>query len=551
MNKLVRTLLRPVAYLAGVKTAGLLKQFLQAHHRTRRVQDDLLGELIAAHRNTDFGRDHRFERITTYEQFVQAVPINTYRSLRPYMQKVLAGDTTALLPAGESVLMFSMTSGTTGQAKHIPVTRTFADNMQRGFTLFGYKALMDHKRAWLRPLLQISSPMREADSPTGLPCGAISGLLARRQLKIVRRMYVVPPAVAAITHPPAKYYTMLRCGVGQDVSFITTANPSSTIKLIETGQQHAAQLIRDVADGTLTPPGELGAEVGNQLRFRPNPALAQRLADGVARDGVLLPRHFWNVEFLANWTGGTLKLYLPRLRELFGDVPIRDIGLLASEGRFSIPLADETSAGVAEITSNFLEFIPAGRENEASPPALRAEQLEVGQEYFLVVTNWAGLWRYNMDDRIRVVDRLGDSPVFEFLSRGLHTANITGEKITEHQVVEAMRSASATARCHVERFVVQGRFARTPYYELRVEPTDGLDVDSLAAALDKALAGMNIEYAAKRASGRLGPVRATALPAGELEKTETELIARRRGRSEQYKHQYLLTDVLDDTQPTA
>ena len=549
MNKLVRTLLRPVAYLAGVKTARLLKRFLQAHRHTRRVQDDLLGELIAAHRDTDFGRDHRFERITTYEQFAQAVPINTYRSLRPYMQKVLAGDTTALLPAGESVLMFSMTSGTTGQAKHIPVTRMFADNMQRGFTLFGYKAIMDHREVWLRRILQISSPMRESDSPTGLPCGAISGLLAQRQLKIVRRMYVVPPPVAGIKHPPSKYYATLRCGIGQDVSFITTANPSSTIKLIETGQQHAEQLIRDVADGTLTPPGELSASA-KALRFKPDRALARRLEDGLARDGVLLPRHFWNVAFLANWTGGTLKLYLPRLRELFGDVPIRDIGLLASEGRFSIPLADETSAGVAEITSNFLEFIPADRADEASPPALRAEQLEVGQEYFLVVTNWAALWRYNMEDRIRVVDRLGDSPVFEFLSRGPHTANMTGEKITEHQVVEAMKSASAVARCRVDRFVVQGRFARTPYYELRVEPTDGLDVDALAAALDEALAGMNIEYAAKRASGRLGPVRATALPPGELEKTEIELIARRRGRSEQYKHQYLLTDVLDDTQPT-
>ena len=193
----------------------------------------------------------------------------------------------------------------------------------------------------------------------------------------------------------------------------------------------------------------------------------------------------------------------------------------------------------------------AWKRQTSSPPVLRAEQLEVGQECFLVVTNWAGLWRYNMDDRIRVVDRLGDSPVFEFLSRGLHTANITGEKITEHQVVEAMRSATAMVGGRVDRFVVQGRFAHTPYYELRVEPTDGLNVNSLAAALDEALTGMNIEYAAKRASGRLGPIRATALPAGELEKMEVELIARRHGRAEQYKHQYLLTDVLDDSKPTA
>ena len=58
----------------------------------------------------------------------------------------------------------------------------------------------------------------------------------------------------------------------------------------------------------------------------------------------------WNVSFLANWTGGTLKLYLPRLAELFDNVPVRDIGLVASEGRFSIPLSDDSPAGVAEVT---------------------------------------------------------------------------------------------------------------------------------------------------------------------------------------------------------
>ena len=134
------------------------------------------------------------------------------------------------------VLMFSRTSGTTGEPKHIPVTPRFLAAMRRGWNIWGLAALNDHRRAWLRPILQISSPLRELDSPTGVPCGAISGLLAVTQKRIVRRMYVVPPAVADIADPAAKYYVTLRCGVGRDVAFITTANPSSTIKLIETGQ---------------------------------------------------------------------------------------------------------------------------------------------------------------------------------------------------------------------------------------------------------------------------------------------------------------------------
>lgn len=163
-----------------------------------------------------------------------------------------------------------------------------------------------------------------------------------------------------------------------------------------------------------------------------------------------------------------------------------------------------------------------------------------------MVTNWAGLWRYNIDDRVRVTGRFGQSPVFEFLSRGSHTANITGEKITEHQVVEAMGQALRQVGAQCERFVVQGRFAHQPYYELRLEAIDGLDPDSLAGCLDDCLGKLNLEYQSKRKSGRLGPIQAVRLAPGTLNRTEAECIHRRRGRSEQYKHQYLLTEVLAD-----
>ena len=540
-----RNILRPVAWLAGQHAARQLRAFMAAHERTERVQDELLRAMVGRHAETAFGRDHGFASIRGYEDFRRAVPVGSYETHRPYVERVLAGETEALVPRGERVLMFSLTSGTTGAPKHVPVTRRFLADMRKGWNIAGLMALRDHPEGWLRAILQIASPMCEERSPTGLPCGAISGLLAATQKRIVRRMYPVPQAVQAISDPTAKYYAILRCAVDKDVALITTANPSSTIRLIETGQAHAERLIRDVADGRLGPPGEVPPELAASLKFRPNRALARRMEDGMRRDGVLLPRHFWKPAILMNWTGGTLKLYLRRLRELFGDVPVRDIGLLASEGRFSVPLADDTPAGVAEITANFLEFMPVEDHDATNPRTLRAHELEVGAEYFLVVSNWAGLWRYNMDDRVRVTGRLGRSPVFEFLSRGTRTANITGEKITEHQVVEAMRQACA-AGVHIEQFVMQGRFAGTPYYELRIEETAGCDLSRVAALMDETLAGLNMEYRSKRHSGRLGPIRAVALQAGTLKKAEADKVRARWGRSEQYKHQYLLTEVLQD-----
>jgi len=361
---------------------------------------------------------------------------------------------------------------------------------------------------------------------------------------IVRRMYPVPPPVREISDPAVKYYLTLRASITRDVGVVTTANPSSAVKLAETGRDHAERLIRDVHDGTCTPPGASPAGGGGRLRPRPDRRAARRLQALADRHGELLPRHYWDLTLLLHWTGGTLGLYLPKVRRLYGDVARRDIGLLASEGRLSLPLQDHTPAGVAEITANFLEFIPADQIDSPSPEVRRAHELDEGGEYFVVLSNWSGLWRYNINDRVRVTGFVGRSPVFEFLSKGQHVSSITGEKLTEHQVVEAMAEAARQCGVTVDTFCLQGRFDDTPYYELRSERVDSADLAALADRMDAALRRLNVEYDGKRRGGRLGGVRAVELPAGSFAEREARLIAERHGRPEQYKHTYLLTDVI-------
>jgi len=545
---LARTLLRPAAWAAGRHASRQAKEFLAAHQRTRQVQDRLLERLLAAGGASAFGRDHGLGRVRSYADFVSAVPIGDYEARRPYLRRVYEGDAQALFAPGTEVLMFAMTSGTTGAPKHIPVTKRFLADYRRGWNIFGVRVLRDHPRGWLRQIVTIASSARESTSPTGLPCGAISGMLSETQKWIVRRMYPVRRAAAEIAEPVDRYYAVMRSAIARDVGLLTTANPSSAIKLAQTARDHAERLIRDVRDGTLSPPGGGLGELARAFRFRRDRPAARRLEDIRRRRGELLPRDFWDLTCLTMWTGGTVALYLPQVRAFYGDVPIRDVGLLASEGRMSVPLADGAPAGVAEITSNFLEFVPVEQIDRGDPDVLRADEVKPGDEYFIILTNWAGLWRYHIDDRVRVTDRLGSSPVIEFLSRGLHTSSITGEKLTEHQVVEAMRRVQRRADAPVELFTLQGHFAETPYYELRVEQRQGLDAATLADRLDEALRGMNVEYEAKRASGRLRPIRATGVRAGFFEAWEREQTAAHRGRAEQYKHKYLLTEVVNDNE---
>jgi hypothetical protein len=538
-----RTILDSIfAKAASLQASRTTRKFMSELGSAIRCQQSLLSRLIRRGALTQFGRDHRLDAAQTYEQFRTRVPICTYEELSPYVQQVRAGRVEALLPPGERVLMFALTSGTTAQPKYIPITPSVLAECRRGWNIWGLKAIMDHPRSLLRHILQVTSSMQDHTAPSGVPCGAITGLLAATQKRLVRKYYTSPANVAGISDSTAKYYTIMRLAMPRDVAWAVTANPSTLILLAKTADAHKERLIRDIHAGTLWDELPVSSEIRSALRPRlaPQPDAARRLERLASASGSLYPKDYWRLDFLAHWTGGTMGLYRSQIPRYFGDVPVRDIGLIASEGRMSIPLTDESASGVLAITSHFYEFIPAEEYGNASPTVLRMHELQEGREYFLLLTNASGLFRYDIGDRVRVTGWQGQAPMIEFLSRDAHTSSLTGEKLTEHQVVLAMQSVCGKMTDRVVEFVVSPRWGEPPRYRLYVEQGMARQHAGLAERLDQALCGVNGEYASKRSTLRLGQVEMCPLPAGTLTRRD-EVLRRSRSRtSEQFKHQYLL-----------
>ena len=151
--------------------------------------------------------------------------------------------------------------------------------------------------------------------------------------------------------------------------------------------------MKDVRDGTLCPDMVPDDRLRRVLTasLRPDPERARRLERLRVSHGTLRPRDYWRLEFLACWTGGSMGHYLKRLADWWGPVPVRDIGLLASEGRVTIPLEDGTAAGVLDAQGAVFEFIPAEQSESATPDTLNADELEAGNDYEVVLTNAAGV----------------------------------------------------------------------------------------------------------------------------------------------------------------
>lgn len=527
------------------------RRFLTAAKNCRATQCDVLFGLLALNSGTWFARDHRLDKVRNVAEFRRQVPVADYEYFRPYIDQVRAGRTDALLGPRNRLLMFSLTSGTTAQAKYIPITKRFLDDYRSGWQVWGIQAFDDHPAMNSRNILQLSSDYDLFRTPGGTPCGNISGLVAACQKRIIRTMYTVPGTVAKIHDSDSKLYTAMRLAVADPyIGLIMTANPSTLIQLAKMIDARKDDLIRDIANGTLATAASVPADVLRGISRRigqRRPERARQLESIVNRTGQLAPKDFWpELELLAVWTGGSAGAYLPALRPHYGQAAIRDHGLSASEGRMTIPITDGRADGILDVTTHFFEFIPEEEYGRANPIVLEAHELEAGKNYYILLSTSSGLFRYNICDVVRCTGFYHSTPMLEFLHKGAHIASLTGEKISESQVVAAVRGAVEELRLDLSHFTLSPVWGDPPRYQLFIEQSD-LPASHLGASLadrvDHHLRSLNCEYREKRATGRLAPMHWIGLPDGTWSAFAQGRRQKSGGSLEQYKHPCLVPDL--------
>ena len=97
------------------------KQVYRWANQPIKTQQKIFEQLISQAKSTAFGRDHDFANIESYTDFIQRVPVNDYEGLKPYIDRVVAGESDVLWKGKPSY--FAKTSGTTSGAKYIPITK--------------------------------------------------------------------------------------------------------------------------------------------------------------------------------------------------------------------------------------------------------------------------------------------------------------------------------------------------------------------------------------------------------------------------------------------
>jgi hypothetical protein len=524
-----------------------LRRFRRACRHPSDAQRERLRAIVTANRATAFGRRHHFEQVTSFADYQSQVPVSTYDDLEPYIAAAMAGRPDQL--TRQRPLLFTMTSGTTGARKYIPMTAAERTARRKRSRLWVSAFFRDHPAAANGRILSMVSPEVESHAPNGTPCGAESGHFYRTMPAAIRSMYSTPYDVFTLTDYEAKYYALLRIAAGHDITALVTPNPSTIVLLAERLASHTEAIIRDVHDGTLRADVAVPAALRASLRLRPDRDRAQRLERAVAASdaGVLRPSLVWpHLAALGCWKAGSVAPYLSRFEHYFTPgVTVRDLGYLATETAASVPLTDDGAGGVTAIDTDVLEFYPAALDHPpAGPSLLTIDQLDVGGTYKVVVTTAAGLYRYDMNDIVEVVGRCEQTPIIRFVQKGDGVVSLTGEKLAETQVVAAVEDAFRPAADPASFIAAVAEMVEDiPHLVVLVEADlEDSEGEALIDRLDRALRRRNIEYEAKRASGRYNPPVLRLVRQGELDHYRRRMVEA--GRADgQFKLLRLTTDI--------
>ncbi|MCU1220935.1 MAG: hypothetical protein JWN42_2132 [Candidatus Angelobacter sp.] len=470
----------------------------------------LLQRLIAPNASSEFGKKSGFSSIRSVLDYQHAVPVCDYEDLCGAVARIAHGEPNVL--TSEPVRRFFVTSGSMATPKYIPVTPTFIRDKLRAFQVY-WELVMEAYPGVARDSLifNFTDTGDDQRTPGGLLCSSESSFWnACWRGSASKAQRPLPREIIKVGDSEARYYTIARIMLETDLTVLMALNPSTLLLLGDVIRRNATRLIEDVRCGGMTADLSVTKEVRAYMdaRFHGNPRRALEL-ERLLEDGEALPaaRVWPNLQLAACWRSPVVNPYIELIQPFLGSLPQRDYLTMASEGIMAIPLQDEVSGGILPVHTHFFEFIPEELCDQKFPATLLAHELEAGGKYAVVFTTSAGMYRYKIGDVVRVRGFTGSTPFIEFLHRAGHTCSLSGEKLTESQVVGAVSETATRLRLSIRGFTLSPAARPFPHYVLSAEveaPYTTRQLSHFLVSLDQDLGLRNIEYQSKRSSRRIG-----------------------------------------------
>jgi hypothetical protein len=417
------------------------------------TQQKVFNDLIRQAKETQFGKDHKFNEIKTFEDFAKQVPIRDYEELKPYVDRVVKGEENILWKG--KPLYFAKTSGTTSGAKYIPLTKEsmpFHIQAARNAILSyihetGKADFVDGKMIFLQ-----GSPILEEKN--GIKLGRLSGIVAHFVPKYLQKNRMPSWETNCIEDWETKVDAIVEETFNEDMAVISGI-PSWVQMYFEKLHQKAQK-----------PVGEL----------------------------------FKNFNLFI-YGGVNYEPYRAKFENLIGR-KVDSIELFpASEGFFAYQDSQKEKGMLLLLNSGiFYEFIKADEFFTENPKRYTIGEVELNVNYVLILSTNAGLWAYNIGDTIQFTSL---KPYRVIVSgRIKHYISAFGEHVIGKEVEHALQEAMENTDIRVNEFTVAPQIAPKdglPYHEWFIEfdsevSEESNNLEEFALKIDNAMRKQNVYY---------------------------------------------------------
>jgi hypothetical protein len=412
-------------------------------------QETILRTLLKTGRTTEFGKHVHLDKAANYEEFRQAVPIQDYEQMKPWIEMVKQGKHNVLWKG--KPIYFAKTSGTTSGTKYIPITKESIPNHINSArnALLCYMAETGNTRFADGKMIFLSgSP--ELERIADIPTGRLSGI---------------------VNHHIPKY---LR----------TNQLPSYETNCIEDWETKLAKIVDETIDKDMT------------LISGIPPWMQMYFDELIRRKGKKIKDIFPNFSVMV-YGGVNFDPYKAKLMDSIGKKVDGIETFPASEGFFAFQDSQNAEGLLLNTNSGiFFEFVPAGEIFNANPTRLSLRDVKVGENYALIINSNAGLWGYNLGDTVKFVSTNPYRLVVT--GRTKHFISAFGEHVIGEEVEYSLLKAAEEENVHITEFTVapyvsegEGKSYHEWFIEFENKPHN---INEFADKVDHYLRHKNVYY---------------------------------------------------------
>ncbi len=437
------------SFLAKPFANYIHKQIKKGMETAVQDQQAIFTQIIKTAAKTEFGKEHHFEAIKTYEDFVKQVPIRDYEAFKPYIERIKEGKHNVLWKG--QPIYFAKTSGTTSGVKYIPISKDSIPNHINSArnALLSYMAETGNTKFAAGKLIFLSgSP--ELERIGGVPTGRLSGIVNHHVPKYLRSNQLPSYETNCIEEWEDKLDKIVEETIHQPMTLISGIPPWMQMYFDRLQEKSGKKI------GELFP--DFSVMVQGGVNFEPYKA---KLMESIGR----------KVDTI----------------EVFP----------ASEGFFAFQDSQQAEGLLLNTNSGiFFEFVPAAEIFNEQPTRLSLKDVKVGENYALIISNNAGLWAYNIGDTVKFVST---SPYRLIVSgRTKHYISAFGEHVIGEEVEASLLKAAEEEHIQITEFTVAPMIAKgqgKSYHQWFVEfENTPADMAAFAKKIDDNLREKNVYY---------------------------------------------------------